>query len=119
MPGYLTAIGTFILAAIIIYLSYVCSKYLGKGLIKGSASRYMRLVDQMIVGQNRSLAIVQIGARYLFLGITQEKIEALAEISEDDLIPLSTDSGENALDFGQILSKIKIKKSGGNGRWEE
>lgn len=119
MPGYLTAIGTFLLAAIIIYLSYVCSKYLGKGLVKGSASRYMRLVDQMIVGQNRSLAIVQIGTQYFFLGITQEKIQTLAEISEDDLIPLSTDSGENALDFGQILSKIKMKKNDGNGRWEE
>lgn len=119
MPGYLTAIGTFLLAAIIIYLSYICSKYLGKGLVRSSSSRYMRLVDQMLVGQNRSLAIVQIGTQYLFLGITQEQIQTLAEISEEDLIPLSTDSKENALDFGQILSKIKAKKNNGNGGWEE
>ena len=32
MPGYLTAVVTFLMAAGIIYLSYLCSKYLGKGL---------------------------------------------------------------------------------------
>ena len=68
MPGYFAAIGTFLLAAFIIYLSYICSKYLGRGLAKNGSSRYMRLVDQMVVGQNRTLVIVQAGSQYLLLG---------------------------------------------------
>lgn len=110
MPGYFAAIGTFLLAAFIIYLSYICSKYLGKGLAKSGSSRYMRLVDQMAVGQNRTLAIVQVGSQYLLLGITQEQIETLAEISEEDLIPLPAESGQSGLDFGQILAKLGKKK---------
>ena len=82
MPGYLTAVVTFLMAAGIIYLSYLCSKYLGKGLAKTGRSRYMRMVDQMVVGQNRTLAIVQVGDRYLLLGAGQEQVQTLAELSE-------------------------------------
>ena len=110
MPGYFAAIGTFLLAAFIIYLSYICSKYLGRGLAKNGSSRYMRLVDQMVVGQNRTLVIVQAGSQYLLLGITQEQIQILAEIPEEDLIPHPAEGGENPLDFGQILAKLGKKK---------
>ena len=62
MPGFFTGFVTFLMAAVIIFLSYVCSKYMGKGLVRASSSRYMRMLDQMIVGQNRTLAVVQAGA---------------------------------------------------------
>lgn len=110
MPGYITAIVTFVLAAGIIYLSYICSKYLGKGLVKTGSSKYMRLMDQMVVGQNRSLMMVQVGGRYLLLGVSQEKIETLAELSEEDLLPLGGEEGEPAMDFGQLLSRLGRKK---------
>ena len=40
----LRVIGTFIVAALIIYASYLASKYIGKGLGRGVSSRYMRLI---------------------------------------------------------------------------
>ena len=43
----LRVIGTFIVAALIIYASYLASKYIGKGLGRGVGSRYMRLIDQI------------------------------------------------------------------------
>lgn len=110
MPGTIAAIVTFVLAAGIIYLSYICSKYLGKGLAKTGSSQYMRLVDQMAVGQNRVLEIVQVGGRYLLLGVSQDKIETLAELSEEDLLPLGGEEGEPAMDFGRLLSKLGRKK---------
>lgn len=118
MPGYVTAIGTFLLAAFIIYLSYICSKYLGKGLAKSSRSRYMRLVDQLIVGQNRTLAIVQVGEQYLLLGIAQEQIQTLAEFTEEDLIPIADMDSEPVMDFSQILSKLGKKKDDNDGHKE-
>lgn len=117
MPGYLAGIVTFLLAAFIIYLSYVCSKYLGKGLVKTGNSKYMRMVDQMIVGQNRTLVIVQAGERYLLLGVGPERIETLAELSEEELIPLGGEEGEPVLDFNQLLSRIGRKKDGKG--WKE
>lgn len=110
MPGYFTGIVTFLLAALIIYLSYICSKYLGKGLVKTGSSRYMRMVDQMIIGQNRTLVIVQAGDRYLLLGVGPDRIETLTELSEEELIPLGGEEGEPALNFNQLLSRIGRKK---------
>ena len=110
MPGFFTGFVTFLMAAVIIFLSYVCSKYMGKGLVRASSSRYMRMLDQMIVGQNRTLVIVQAGGRYLLLGVGPDKIQTLAELSEEDLLPLGGAEGEPSLDFGRILSRIKRKK---------
>ena len=112
MPGYLTAVVTFLMAAGIIYLSYLCSKYLGKGLAKTGRSRYMRMVDQMVVGQNRTLAIVQVGDRYLLLGAGQEQVQTLAELSEEDLVPRGGNEGEPAVDFGQLFTRLSRKKDG-------
>ena len=78
MPGFFTGFVTFLMAAVIIYLSYICSKYMGKGLVRNTSSQYMRMLDQMIVGQNRTLVIVQTGDRYLLLGVGPERIEMLA-----------------------------------------
>ncbi|MCI8557807.1 MAG: flagellar biosynthetic protein FliO [Lachnospiraceae bacterium] len=112
MPGVLTGIVTFLLAAIIIYLSYICSKYLGKGLARGGSSQYMRMLDQLIVGQNRTLVIVQAGGRYLLLGVSSDKIETLAELSEEDLLPLGGGDQDTPMDFAQLLLRIGRKKNG-------
>ena len=42
-----SAIATLIIVVLIIYGSYIASKYIGKGLAKNSSSRYMRLIDQI------------------------------------------------------------------------
>lgn len=110
MPGFITGFVTFLMAAVIIYLSYLCSKYMGKGLVKSSSSRYMRMLDQMIVGQNRTLAVVQAGDRYLLLGVGPERIEMLLELSEEELIPIGGESGEQMVDFSRLLSRLGRKK---------
>ena len=103
-------IATFVAVAVIIYLSYLASKYIGKGMSLGSSSRYMRMLDQMIVGQNRTLAVVQAGDRYLLLGVGPERIDMLLELSEEELIPIGGEDGEQTVDFGRLLSKIGRKK---------
>lgn len=100
---------TFIAAAVIIYLSYVCSKYIGKGMSRGSSSRYMRLVDQITLGQDRHMAIIQVGERYMLLGITAGQINVLTELKEDELFPLSPESGnseERLPDFKALMEKF-------------
>ena len=54
---------TFVIVACIIYLSYLASKYVGRGISKGSNSRYMRLIDQLALGQDRYIAVVQVGGK--------------------------------------------------------
>ena len=58
-------IATFFAVIAIIYLSYLASKYIGKGLGRTGSSRYMRLIDQITLGQDRHIAIMVI--RFLHL----------------------------------------------------
>ena len=84
-------IATFIAVALIIYLSYVASKYIGGSLKRSSSSRYMRLLDQVTLGQDRHIAIVQVGAKYMLVGVTAGQVSFLSELRDEELISLSAE----------------------------
>ena len=108
----LRVIGTFIAAALIIYASYLASKYIGKGLGRGTGSRYMRLIDQITLGQDRHMAIVQIGG-----GVTSGQINVLSEVQDEELFPLEPDMEEGVSkipDFKVMMEKLNdLGKRGG------
>lgn len=110
-------IATFIAVALIIYLSYIASKYIGSGLKKSSSSRYMRLLDQVTLGQDRHVAIVQVGAKYLLVGVTAGQISFLSEIQDEELLPLPADEEGGEMkppDFKAMLEKLgELGKRGG------
>lgn len=104
-----SVIFTFIAVVLIIYLSYLVSKYIGTGLNKSGSSRYMRLVDQITMGQDRHIAIVQVSGKYLLLGITGGQINVLSELQDEDLFPLTPegdDGGVGAPNFKALLDKL-------------
>lgn len=111
------AILTFIAAAAIIYLSYLVSKYVGKGMNRNGSSHYMRVIDQLMVGQDRYVAVVQAGDRYLLLGVTSQQINLLKELEADDLILLNADTGKGTVkvpEFKELLSGLggRTKRKG-------
>ncbi len=85
----LRVIVTFLVAACIIYLSYLASKYIGKGANMNQRSRYMRVIDQIAVGQDRCIAIVQIGMKYFLVGIASGQVNILSEIHDEDLVQIN------------------------------
>lgn len=107
---------TFFLAVLIIYLSYVFSKYVGKTVNKSGSSRYMRLLDQITLGQDRNIAIMQVGDKYLLVGITAGQINVLREMKEEELILLSADENQTGVQspaFKNLMEKMEnLKKKG-------
>ncbi|MCI8292735.1 MAG: flagellar biosynthetic protein FliO [Hespellia sp.] len=100
---------TFVVVVLIIYLSYLASKYIGKGLSRSSSSTYMRLVDQITLGQDRHAAIVQVGSKFLLIGVTAGQIQVLTELTEEELLPLGPgpeDDEKMPLDFRAIMEKL-------------
>ena len=100
---------TFLAAVFIIYLSYLCSKYIGKGMNRNGNSRYMRLIDQLMIGQDRYVAVVQVGEKYLFIAVTSGQINLLKELKEEDLFLLNPDGADgNAKtpDFKELMAKF-------------
>ena len=108
---------TFVIVACIIYLSYLASKYVGRGISKGSNSRYMRLIDQLALGQDRYIAVVQVGGKYLLVGVTAGQISILSEVKDEELFPLAPEEeggGSQPMYFRKMLGKLNdLGKRGG------
>lgn len=102
-------IATFFVVLLIIYGSYLASKYIGKGLSKSSSSMYMRLIDQITMGQDRHIAIVQVSDKFFLVGITAGQIRVLSELQDEELFPIGPDEnegGQAALDFKAMMEKL-------------
>lgn len=109
LSGMLTAVGTLCIVVLIIYLSYVAAKLVAKGSIRAGHSQYMRMVDQMPVGQNRSVSVIQVGDRYFLLGIAEREISMLAELEEEGLVPLEIEGSASQAampDFKDLMEKL-------------
>lgn len=117
LSGMLTAIGTLCIVALIIYFSYVAAKLVAKGSFKAGHSRYMRMVDQLSVGQNRAVSVIQVGDRYFLVGIAEKEIDMLAELEEEGLIPLQTEEPDAQApmpDFKDLMNKLGGARKHGN-----
>lgn len=116
----ISAIFTFVAAAAIIYLSYLCSKYIGKNMNKSSSSKYMRLIDQIVLGQDKHIAVIEVSDKYLLVGVTAGQINILTEFQKNELEPLMKESAgtENRnSEFRVLLEKLNNpKKKGGRGQ---
>ena len=97
----LSIIFTFIAAIVIIYLSYLASKYIGKGMGKLQNSRYMRLIDQIAVGQERHIAVLQVG----------EQISSCGNYRRSDQY-LVRDSGRGSVTAFSGIGRGRKKGSG-------
>lgn len=72
----------------VIYLSYIFSKYVALGASKMSGTKYMRVVDRMLLGQDKMMIIVQIGESYYLTGVTSQNVQIIKELSEDELVEM-------------------------------
>ena len=109
LGGILTAVGTLCIVVLIIYLSYVAARLVAKGSVRAGRSQYMRMVDQLPVGQDRSVSVIQVGDRYFLLGIAEKQIYMLAELEEEGLIPLEIEDAAipTAMpDFKELMHKL-------------
>lgn len=100
--------------AAVIYLSYVFSKFMALGGSRISGAKYMRIVDRMMLGQDKMLAIVQIGDTYYLAGVTSQNVQILKEIEGEDLIEMEPTvqmaSFQGGASFKNMLDKHVNKK---------
>ncbi len=116
LKGIFTAIFTLLVVIGILYLAYIVTKYIGNGVSVKARSGCMQVRDQIPLGKDRSAAIVQIGERYFFIGITGGQISLLSELEEEDLDSLNASElpDKQYPDFRDMMDKIgKGKRKNG------
>lgn len=110
MNSVISLASVLILTILILYLSYVFTKSLGKGIGLKRGGTHMQMLDRLPLGQDKAVAIVRLGSHYYFIGIAASQITLLAEIPEDDIDTEGYESSpfpgaEGYLDFKNILKK--------------
>lgn len=111
MNSVISLVSVLILTVLILYLSYIFTKSLGKGMGLKHGGTYMQMLDRLPLGQDKAIAIVRVGSHYYLIGIASSQITFLSELSEEEIQDEArkptqfSDSGEGFDNFKNILKK--------------
>lgn len=85
---FFALLGMLLTVAAILALAYFSTKYISRmklgSLGNLAKSGHMRTLDQLIVGADLRLILVQVGTRYLLLGLSPGGITSLAELTPEE-----------------------------------
>jgi flagellar protein FliO/FliZ len=96
-----------IFIVIIFLFVYVYKRFIATNKLFTRRSKYIEQVDKYYLANDKWIEIVKLGDKYLLLGISQNNINEIREVTQEDLHELKTEENENV--FKTILQK-NIKK---------
>ncbi len=83
MESSISLVSGFLVFVLILLLAYACSRYLGKTWQHSSSARYMDVIDQLAVGQDRLLLIVKIKDKVYLMSSSSQGVSILTELDGD------------------------------------
>lgn len=113
----------WLLAAVVLVmgLAYLFTKYVaGSAAVtprRGGRGKMLNAVEQMYMGRDRQIILVQVGERYFLLGSTATEISTLAEIPAEEVAAWREKEGQlgedgQPMSFAQSLREV-MKRRGG------
>ena len=106
--------GTILIIGLAMFLIKLLSKHTNKQI----AGNYLNIKEQIGLGNNKALAICQIGSEHYALGITDHHISLIAKISNEDLEQIESNSNNSpfiltdlstAKPFYELVNDLKNK----------
>ncbi len=99
---------------LVIAAAYFTTKFLsvkGGNLMKG---KYMQVKDRLILSRDKQIILCQAGNRFFLLGVTNQSVQLIGTVENDELVPISQDSPHAAFpSFKDLLAKLS-KNDGSN-----
>jgi len=99
---YLTMFVYLLIIALLIGGMLFVRKYLMKRLGGLKSGVYMKVIDRLVISQDKQILLIETKSKIIVVGVTQQRMENLSEFSKDEL---------EALDPGE---KIDGNGTGGN-----
>ncbi|MFQ5962964.1 MAG: flagellar biosynthetic protein FliO [Candidatus Scalinduaceae bacterium] len=87
---------------LIIITVYVLKRKYGIKTGIGIGKKHIQIIDHTPLGVKKSMFLVKVPGRHLLIGVTNDKIELITEVSNEDVV----DTGEN-VNKNEFLSLIK------------
>ena len=89
----LSVVSVILVCVIILVIAWLFSRLLGKTWAHAQKGRYLDIIDQAPLGQDRALLIVRIQDNYYLVGSTPQNIQLVAELGDDVYIYLVSSIG--------------------------
>ena len=101
---------------IIIVLIFLLVKFFQRQMPFTRSGRWMRILDQVVIGQNRALILAEIAGKIYVLGITDHNITKLLEIDDPSKVALfSAEEMEEV--YSNSLWKRTLEQFCAGNRW--
>lgn len=106
----------FVLAicVFIIWLAYISTKAIAKsGLIRQQSTKNIEVLESMTIGRDKQLVIARVCGEMLLLGVTQNHIELISTIDEEQFLEEEKQKPDGPMPFSDALKKVmkdKFKK---------
>ena len=111
MDGIITLVVALIAVGVVLYLCYLFSRHLASGAAKINKSKYINIVDRVILGQDKMILIALIGEKYYLIGSSAQSIQILKELDEEAAAEISySERNINNGDFKSLLKGMLPKK---------
>lgn len=95
----------------LIVLTYVSARWLNRR-VNLSGSRSIKVLEKAVLGQDKMLAVVQIGEKLMLLGITDGHIDKLSDLDKEDITAPAIPSAGGS--FMENLKKAAKQQFSGN-----
>lgn len=86
MSEVFSVLGMLLTVGLVLVLAYLCTRYLaghGLNLPRTARSGQLLLLDQLSLGKDQRLVLVQVGTRYLLLGVAPSSVTLVSELTEE------------------------------------
>lgn len=118
LKSIFTVLFVFLVCILVFVLTFLATKMVGKGYSTARLnSGNIKILDRVALGQDKNLLIIQVANKTMLLGVTQQRVEKLCDIDENQLVQIEPSAGNG--DFSEILKKTLkngLNKYGNFGR---
>ncbi len=109
MDVFISILSPLLGVALVIALAYYGTRWLAKQYAGGSVSKYMRVLERMPLGTDKSMALVRVGSKILLLSVSAKDVDVLASLEESELVAQPAQPEKN--EFSGVLSAVMKKQA--------
>ncbi|MCR5251187.1 MAG: flagellar biosynthetic protein FliO [Lachnospiraceae bacterium] len=102
LARFLSLLVIFIL---VLALAYYTTRLVAKSQRGLGHAGNMQILESMALGGGKTLLLVRAGKHYLVLATGKDSVSTVAELAEDEILPVTEGSSPGG--FGEILRRVK------------
>lgn len=113
---WVSLLGLLVSVILVTGLAYCFTRYVAgnsrfTGLFQGNKPEKLKQVGQIVIGKNQRVSVVQLGERYLVLGVTEQNIRLLDKLTQEEAREWIETQETEKTDFKQSLLRYMEKKA--------